>query len=122
MAGLLLAEAPAPAVQPCSRDTFSIDGRAVNVSLCADDAAAHRSPDGHRIIVTIAESFAAAAASFQRSVTLDFLAGAELSRTIDDVPLDKLGIDRTLHLTIGYRPGTVRLEHALLVPGAIALK
>jgi hypothetical protein len=124
LAILLLSATPAPSPTPgpCSHDVFGIDGRSVNVELCADDAGAHRSPDGHRIIVTIGESFSAPPSSFERNVTLDFLAGAELSRTIDDVPLDKLGIDRTRHLTIGSRPGSVRLEHALLVPGAIALK
>jgi hypothetical protein len=122
LASLLLGAAPSPSPGPCSQDVFTIDGRSVSVSLCADEAGTHRSPDGRRIIVTVAESFATSGATFERSVALDFLAGAEFSRTIDDVPLDKLGIARTLHLTIGYRPGTVRLEHALLVPGAVALK
>lgn len=120
LGSLLLGASPAPS--PCSHDVFTIDGRSVSVSLCADDAGMRRSPDGRRIIVTVAESFATNGPTFERSVPLDFLAGAEFSRTIDDVPLDKLGIARTLHLTIGYRPGTVRLEHALLVPGAVALK
>jgi hypothetical protein len=38
------------------------------------------------------------------------------------VPLAKLGLARTLHLTVVYTSGSARLEHALLVPGAIALK
>jgi hypothetical protein len=117
-----------PAVAPtpnyvCSNDSFSIDGRQVAVALCiADNVAPKRSPDGKRTIVTISERLASNGQSFSREVVLDFLAGAELSRTIDDLPLDKIGIGKQLHLTIGYRSGSVQLEHALLIPGAIALK
>ena len=96
--------------------------RIVAVALCAVEGSAHRSTDGHRIVVTIAETLSSGPTSFTRDVTLDFLAGAEVSRTIDDVPLAKLGMERTLHLTIGYRSDSIRLEHALLVPGAIPLK
>jgi hypothetical protein len=121
--GTILASAsPAPTPSPCSNDTFPIDGRPVAVALCAVEGSAHRSTDGHRIVVTIAETLSSGPTSFTRDVTLDFLAGAEVSRTIDDVPLAKLGMERTLHLTIGYRSDSIRLEHALLVPGAIPLK
>ena len=60
--------------------------------------------------------------SLRREVALDYFAGADYSRAIDDAPLQRFGIAKTLHMTIGYKPGSVRLEHALLVPGAIALK
>ena len=60
--------------------------------------------------------------SFSRTVTFDALAGSDYSRTIDDLPLARVGIEKSLHLTIRYKLGSVRLEHALLVPGAIALK
>ena len=123
LATILIAADPTPKPGICSFDTFSIDGRSVGVSLCFDEAAVRRSSDGRRVIVTVAETLSASReASFSRDVTLDFLARAEESRTIDDVPLGKLGIERTLHLTIAYRPGSIRLEHALLVPGAIPLK
>jgi len=118
--------APAAASAPnyvCSNDSFSIDGRQVSVALCvADNAAPKRSPDGKRTIVTVTERLVSNDLSFSRDVVLDFLAGAELSRTIDNIPLERVGIAKQLHLTIGYRPGSVQLEHALLVPGAIALK
>jgi hypothetical protein len=124
----LLAATAAPAVVPapnyvCSNDAFSIDGKPLSVALCvAANAVPKRSPDGKRTLVTISERLGANGQAFSRDVVLDFLTGAELSRTIDDVPLDKVGIPKQLHLTIGYRPGSVQLEHALLIPGAIALK
>ena len=57
-----------------------------------------------------------------RSIPLDAAPSDEPSRTIDDVSLAKLGLTRTLHMTIAVRTSSVRLEHALLVPGAVTLK
>jgi hypothetical protein len=45
-----------------------------------------------------------------------------VSRTIDDVSLARLGIARTLHMTIAYKLGSAKLERALLIPGALVLK
>jgi hypothetical protein len=105
----------APAV--CSSDAFSIDGSSLTVTLCAPQDAKGQS-SAH---VTETLSIKGQPA-YVRDVLLELVAGTESSRTIDDAPLQKLGLARTLHLTIAYRNGTVRLEHALLVPGAIALK
>jgi hypothetical protein len=106
----------------CSRDTLTVDGSPVEVTLCVPPAPAARKGEGKPVSVSVSETFASGGTSFSRSVALDFLEGAETSRTIDDVPLHKLGIGKSLHLTIAYRAGTVRLEHAMLVPGAISLK
>jgi hypothetical protein len=118
----------------CTSDVFTIDGRAVTVSLCspAEEALAPRRREGRAARearetpeprrLALRETFSSGGESFSRSLPVEFVDGTELSRTIDDIPLDKLGIAKTLHLTIGYRPGTVRLEHALLVPGAIPLR
>jgi hypothetical protein len=118
----------------CSGDVFTIDGHAVTISICppAEEALAPRrregrpareareTPEPRRL--ALRETFSSGGESFSRSLPVELVDGSELSRTIDDVPLDKLGIARTIHLTIGYRLGTVRLEHALLVPGAIPLR
>ncbi len=118
----LVSAAPSPAPSVCSNDVFTIDDRPVNVALCVPESAPRRSADGKRLIVTVSETVSSRGATFNRDVSLDFLAGTDLSRTLDDVPLDKVGIGGTLHLTIGYRPSVIRLEHALLIPGAKALK
>jgi hypothetical protein len=57
-----------------------------------------------------------------RSIALDAAPAEDPSRTIDDVPLASLGLARTLHLTLAVRASGIRLEHALLVPGAVTLK
>ena len=129
LAGLVLAAALAaasPAAAPrvpesCSSDTFSIDGHSVGVQVCAPSDPP-RSEKGKRDSIVLRETISSGGTSFVRTTSLEYLDTAETSRTIDDVPLDKLGIAKTLHLTIGYKPGAVRLEHALLVPGAVPLK
>ncbi len=114
----LLATAPLPGgSSACSSDAFTIDGSSLAVSLCAP--ADLRGQPTASVVETLTVK---GQPPYVRSVTLDFVPGAEGARTIDDVPLQKLGIARTLHLTIAYKNGAVRLEHALLVPGAIALK
>jgi hypothetical protein len=106
----------------CSRDTLGVDGTPVEVTLCVPPAPVPRKGDSKQVTVSVTETFAAGGATFTRSVPLDFLDGGETSRTIDDVALAKLGIKKSLHLTIAYHPGSVRLEHVLLVPGAVTLK
>lgn len=110
----------AAAAGGCSSDTFSVKGSALTVELCGPPATARR---GGESAVAIVETLSARGRpSLTRRVALDTALGDETSRTIDDAPLQALGITGTLHMTIAYRSGTVRLEHALLVPGAIALK
>jgi hypothetical protein len=126
-----LAAAPAsPAAQgeTCSDDAFTIDGHAVSVRICGP-AEPPKAPDGpkaadkgKRAAVTLRETVSSGSNRFERTTTVDSIAGSESARTIDDIPLDKIGIAKTLHVTIGYKPGSVRLEHALLVPGAVPLK
>jgi hypothetical protein len=119
LSGALLA-AVLPAAQTgdagCSSDAFAIDGSSVVVQLCARDVNA-----AAKIVVTETLSVKGQT-PFVREVPLDRVPGADSSRAIDDVPLTKLGLARTLHLTIAVKNGAVRLEHALLVPGAVALK
>jgi hypothetical protein len=121
---MLLAAVPASAQggDVCSHDAVAVEGTQVEVTLCVPPATGPRKGEGKPVSVIVTETFSAGGTSFTRSVPLDFLVGGETSRTIDDVPLTRLGIAKSLHLTIAYRPGTVRLDHALLVPGAITLK
>jgi hypothetical protein len=114
----LLAASTAPeGPAACSSDAFSIDGSNLVVSLCAPPEKRGKSTAGVTETLSVKGQ-----PPYIRDLTLDLLPGADSARTIDDVPLEKLGLARTLHLTIGYKNGAARLEHALLVPGAIALK
>jgi len=108
------------AAPACSSDAFAIKTASLLVELCAPSAAEHASGHGP---LTITESLTVKGQPpLARKVALDAALGGETSRTIDDAPLQGLGIAGTLHMTISYKNGAVRLEHALLVPGAIALK
>ncbi|HMD02592.1 MAG TPA: hypothetical protein VKG44_06445 [Candidatus Baltobacteraceae bacterium] len=115
------AATPPPASEACSNDTFSVDGSPLGVQVCAQATDA-KGASVAKPAAVVQETFSYRGASFAHTLTVEFLAGAEISRTIDDVSLARLGIAKTLHLSIAYKPGSARLEHALLVPGAIALK
>jgi hypothetical protein len=118
--------ASAAPLDPCSSDTFVIDGTTLLVRVCAREPSAtarmggkpHAAPPSD-----VAETFSAGARTpLVRSVPYERLPDEETARTLDDVPLQALGIDRTLHVVLAVRNGTARLEHALLVPGALSLK
>jgi hypothetical protein len=118
-----LVPVPARSSDTCSRDALQVDGAPVAVTLCVPAAGVRRGKAETRALsVNVTEVFAAGTSSFTRTVVLDVLDDSVTSRTIDDVPLQRLGIAKTLHLTIGYRDGSAQLEHALLIPGAVTLK
>jgi hypothetical protein len=119
-AALLLPAAPAQAQQGdgCSHDTLTVEGTALDVTLCPSE----RLRRGETGTISILESFVANGKTVSHSVSLDVAGPGEASRTIDDVVLQPLGIERTLHMTIRYRAGGAHLEHAMLIPGAITLK
>jgi|GEM_PF-976903 len=114
------------ATPPCSSDTFSIDGSSVTVALCVSVPAAsavHREAGAKPPPASLDETLTVKGQPpLVRSIPLDAAPTDDASRTIDDVPLAKLGLGRTLHLTIVVRNAGIRLEHALLVPGAVTLK
>ncbi|HEY4439310.1 MAG TPA: hypothetical protein VGN14_02585 [Candidatus Elarobacter sp.] len=118
IAAVFMTASVAPAVaQPaprCSTESFPVGGQAVAVSVCAG------TPDGKSVPVT--ESFKAAGGSFSHGTSVEVLPGAATSRTVDDVSLSPLGLNYTMHLTLAYAGGAARIEHALLLPGAIPLK
>jgi hypothetical protein len=113
--GLLVCSTAAPALaDPCSHDSFDIDGRALAVTVCA------AAPSAGSVAVT--QTFKSGSASFSSGATIDIVSGASVSRTATDVALTPIGSARTLHLMLAYRSGAVSVEHALLLPGAIPLK
>lgn len=109
---------PALAAAGCSSDAFTVSGTPLSVEICAPATR----PAGKAAPIATATLSSRGGAPLVRKIALDVVAGDEVSHTIDDAPLQSLGIAGTLHMTIGYKGGVARLEHALLVPGAIALK
>jgi hypothetical protein len=99
----------------CTRDVLGIDTLAIAAVFCVPADAAAPS-------VVVTETFSARGKSIRKTVALAVVAGAQTSRTIDDVDLAPLGARHSLHMTLAYRAGVVVLEHALALPGAIPLK
>lgn len=98
----------------CTRDTFSIDGTPTSATFCVTGPPAAR--------VTVTESFSRGTQHLTRQLAIEVVDGASITRAVDTVPLDELGSNKQLHLTIAYRGGQAVLEHALLLPGALVLK
>jgi len=107
--------ASAQSAPRCTHDSLAVDGTALAVSVCA-------TPGGKAGSLAVTETFKSATASFVHSTSLDVLPGTDISRSVDDVPLDRIGSARVLHLTLVARNGVASIEHALLLPGAQVLK
>lgn len=112
------------AAASCTSDTFTVDRTALTVTVCTVErrppahGKAPPSDDG-----ALQETLAVKGrAPVTRTVTYTRVPSEETARTIDDVPLQPLGIGKTLHVTLAVRGGAARVEHALLIPGAVVLK
>ncbi len=109
----------APA-ENCTHETLNVKSTAIRITYCAAPVRADVTP--RTVVLAVRESFSSAKGAFSQISSLEFLAGDEPSRVIEDVALEKLGINATLHLTLVLRKGAVALEGAMLTPGAITLK
>ena len=104
----------------CTRETLPVKGTALTVSYCV--AAENSAAAGHDLPVQVTESYSTGRGSFTQQNTLQFISGETASRVIEDVALNRVGLEGTLHLTLVYRGGLVKVESALLTPGAITIK
>ena len=113
---LVLTAATAASAQSdrCTKDALTIEGAPVTATICIPAGAT-----GPKLAVT--ETLVGGTATIRHTTSFDLLP-AGVSRTVDDIALDRLGSRRTLHVTLAYREGIVTLEHALLLPGAIPVK
>lgn len=110
------------AAQPaakCSHETLSVKGTPVTIGYCVTGQGNEAGPD---LPVTVQATYGSPHGSFSQPATLRFVKGVDSSRVIEDVSLDRLGIVGTLHLTLVLRGGVVRIETAMLTPGAITIK
>lgn len=103
----------------CSRETLPVRGTPVTVTYCVAGARAQAAGETS---LPVTGTYAARGSSFTRTTTLRFVEGEGPSRTIENVDLAPLGLTGTLHLTLLYSGGTVRVETALLTPGAVVVK
>jgi hypothetical protein len=112
--------AAAAAVPACTSETLSVGGTPVSVSYCVSGPA--RATANHEIIVPVTATFSAPGGSLRRTTELHFLAEESTSRVLESLDLTKVGLTGTLHLTLAYVQGAIRVEGALLTPGAITIK
>lgn len=108
------------AAAPCSQETLSVQGTPVTIGYCISGAL--RSNGTAEVIVPVVVTYSARGALVQRSSNLHFLAGEGVSRVLESIDLASVGLTGTLHLTLDYAHGIVRVEGALLTPGAITIK
>lgn len=120
VAALLVAALPvsAPAQNHCSRETLTVRGTAVTITYCPS-APVGTSPE---VTVPVTESYSSSGGQFTRTTKLQFITGEGPSRVLENVNLAELGLTGTLHLTLVYAGGEVRVENAMLTPGAIIIK
>ena len=122
-AALALSIGSAAWAQPagrCTRETLSVRGTPLTVSYCVSSTG--KASPGHDLPVQVYESYGTPRGAFSQEATLRFIAGEEASRVIEDVALARLGMEGTLHVTLVLRGGLVRIDSAMLTPGAVTIK
>jgi hypothetical protein len=112
--------APAWSAPPCTHEVLNVEGRPVSVDYCV--SAAPHGNGGAEIVVPVTATYASSGGTLRRAVELHFLAGEGVSRVIESLDLTKVGLAGTLHLTLAYSHGMVRVDGALLTPGALTIK
>lgn len=110
----------ASAQERCTRETLVVQGAPVTIGYCVSGLP--RMGGNEEIVVPVRASYAAASGAFGEAGELRFVAGEKISRVLEDLDLTRLGLTGTLHLTLSYSGGLVRIEGALLTPGAITVK
>ncbi len=117
---LLIASPSAASGQaPCSHETLSVLGTPVAVGYCVE---ASKPAGAGEVALIVAASYAGGGHTIARTTTMRFLTAEGPSRLLESIDLAPLGITGTLHLTLVYAGGLVRVESALLTPGAVIVK
>jgi len=119
---LLLAAIPALGLAQgaCSSEVLSVRATPVTVGYCVSGPIAHSA--GGEIAVPVRATYASARGSFAQIATLRFIAGEGPALVLQSVQLARLGITGTLHLTLRYDGAAVRIQGAMLTPGALTIK
>lgn len=111
---------PAPAAEQCTQESLTVEGHAVSIGYCISGPL--RSNGADEILVPVTATYAASGTALRLPIQLHFIAGENVSRVLESLDLTKLGLTGTLHLTLAFAHGLVRVEGALLTPGAITIK
>jgi hypothetical protein len=111
---------PAAAVPQCTQETLTVEERPVTIAYCIGGSL--RSNGAEEIVVPVAATYTTTGKALRQAIELHFIAGEGTSRVLESLDLTQLGLTGTLHLTLVYARGLVRVEGALLTPGAITIK
>ncbi len=120
---LALSLAGAAHAQPaprCTHETLAVQGQSVVATYCVTSAG--HPIAGQELRVAVTETFRSPHGQISQPATLAFIGGEANSRVLEDLPLERLGASGTLHLTLTLHAGFVRIESAMLTPGAITIK
>ncbi|HMF28533.1 MAG TPA: hypothetical protein VKE42_07160 [Candidatus Cybelea sp.] len=104
----------------CTQETLSVQGTPVSIGYCV--SAAPRANGASELIVPVWATYSAPGGTLRRTSELHFISGERVSRVLESLDLTRVGLTGTLHLTLAYSRGAVRVEGALLTPGAITIK
>jgi len=110
----------AAATAPCTQETLTVEGSPLEIGYCV--SATPRSSGQDEVIVPVSARYSAPRGSLARSLEFHFVAGEGVSRVLESLDLTQVGLTGVLHLTLAYSRGLVRVEGALLTPGAITIK
>jgi len=110
----------AASAAPCTQETLAVEGSPVTIGYCVNGPL--QSTGAGEVVVPVTATYSAPGGSYQRALELRFMDGEGVSRVLESLDLSKLGLSGTLHLTLAYSHGLVRIEGALLTPGAITIK
>lgn len=120
---LVLGFSKAAQAQPadrCTHETLDLRGTPLTASYCIESIGA--AAPGRDLPVRLSQSYSTPHGSWSQDSTLQFISGEAASRVIQDLPLDHVGMQGTLHITLVLRGGTVHVDSAMLTPGAITIK
>lgn len=104
----------------CTQETLQVRGTPVGIGYCVDGPL--RSDGGDEVVVPVSATYASPSGSLREQRDLRFISGESVSRILENVRLDRIGMTGVLHLTLTYARGVVRIEGALLTPGGLTIK
>jgi hypothetical protein len=104
----------------CSTETLAVRRVPVTIALCVTGTVV--SAPGGEVLVPLQAQYSSPSGSYAETETLRFIGGERTSRVIRSLDLSRVGSSGTLHLTLAYNGANVRVESALLSPGAVTIK
>ena len=104
----------------CTQETLQVRGAPVGIGYCVDGPL--RSDGADEIVVPVSATYTSPSGAVREQRALHFIAGENVSRILENLRLERIGMRGVLHMTLTYSRGVVRVEGALLTPGGITIK